>query len=145
MPAGGGDFFPSWLGFQKKNGSQNFFEKVCLPLFKTFRIMVRDLIVLDWIFMILHHCILFPSQPLPFYQKCQDIFQRILVNQIGVSTHAEMEFLKKDEEYQKRREKSLQQDKILKSMNPPKDIMDQVDLLTCSINDYSFSRRSMSS
>lgn len=40
-----------------------------------------------------------------------------------------------DEEYQKRREKSLQQDKILKSMNPPKDIMDQVDLLTCSIND----------
>ena len=51
------------------------------------------------------------------------------------TSDAEMEFLKKDEEYQKRREKSLQQDKILKSMNPPKDIMDQVDLLTCSIND----------
>ena len=50
------------------------------------------------------------------------------------TSDAEMEFLKKDEEYQ-RREKSLQQDKILKSMNPPKDIMDQVDLLTCSIND----------
>ena len=51
------------------------------------------------------------------------------------TSDAEMEFLEKDEEYQKRREKSLQQDKILKSMNPPKDIMDQVDLLTCSIND----------
>lgn len=51
------------------------------------------------------------------------------------TSDAEMEFLKKDEEYQKRREKSLQQDKILKSMNPPKDIMDQVYLLTCSIND----------
>ena len=51
------------------------------------------------------------------------------------TSDAEMEFLKKDEEYQKRREKSLQQDKILKSMNPPKDIMDQVALLTCSIND----------
>lgn len=51
------------------------------------------------------------------------------------TSDAEMEFLKKDEEYQKRREKSLQQDKILKSMNPPKDIMDQFDLLTCSIND----------
>lgn len=51
------------------------------------------------------------------------------------TSDAEMEFLKKDEEYQKRREKSLQQDKILKSMNPPKDIMDQVDLFTCSIND----------
>lgn len=51
------------------------------------------------------------------------------------TSDAEMEFLKKDEEYQKRREKSLQQDKILKSMNPPKDIMAQVDLLTCSIND----------
>ena len=50
------------------------------------------------------------------------------------TSDAEMEFLEKDEEYQKRREKSLQQDKILKSMNPPKDIMDQVDLLTCSIN-----------
>lgn len=50
--------------------------------------MVRDLIVLDRIFMIPHHCILFPSQSLPFYQKCQDIFQRILVDQIGVSAPA---------------------------------------------------------
>ena len=50
--------------------------------------MVWDLTVLDWIFMIPHHCILFPSQPLPFYQKCQDIFQRILVDQIGVSAPA---------------------------------------------------------
>lgn len=51
------------------------------------------------------------------------------------TSDAEMEFLQKDEEYQKRREKSLRQDKILKSMNPSKDVMDQVDRLTCSIND----------
>lgn len=52
------------------------------------------------------------------------------------TSDAEMDFLKEDEEYQKRRKESMRQEKILKTMNPPKDIMDQVDLLTCSINDY---------
>lgn len=51
------------------------------------------------------------------------------------TSDAEMEFLQEDEEYQKRRKKLLQQEKILKTMDPPKDIMDQVDLITCSIND----------
>lgn len=51
------------------------------------------------------------------------------------TSDAEMEFLKKDEEYQKRRKESMRQEEILKSMNPSEDIMDQVDLLTCSIND----------
>ena len=93
-PAGKGStcrrrgFFSQLVRVFKKSGSQDFFEKACLPSFKTFRIMVRDWIMLDWIFMVSHHCILFPSQPLPFYQKCQDIFQRILVNQISVSAPA---------------------------------------------------------
>lgn len=49
---------------------------------------------------------------------------------------AELEYLKTDEEYKKRRKTALQQEEILKAMNPPKDIMDQIDQLTCSINDY---------
>ena len=93
-PAGKGSacrrrgFFSQLVKVSKKKRQPGLFEKACLPSFKTFRIMVRDLTVLDWIFLIPHHYILFPSQPLPFYQKCQDIFQRILVDQIGVSAPA---------------------------------------------------------
>ena len=41
-----------------------------------------------------------------------------------------------DEEYQKRRKESLRQEGILKAMNLPEDIKNQIDLLTCSINDH---------
>lgn len=52
------------------------------------------------------------------------------------TSEAEMEFLKKDEEYQKRRKEARRQEKILKQMNPSRELMEQIDLLTCSINDY---------
>jgi hypothetical protein len=43
------------------------------------------------------------------------------------TSDAELEFLKTDEEYQNRRNVSLQQEEILKAMNLPKEIMEQVD------------------
>lgn len=49
---------------------------------------------------------------------------------------AELEYLKTDEEYKQRRKIALQQEQILKAMNPPKDVIDQIERLTCSINDY---------
>lgn len=49
---------------------------------------------------------------------------------------AELEYLKTDEEYKKRRKTALQQEQILKAMNLPKDIIGQIERLTCSINDY---------
>ena len=52
------------------------------------------------------------------------------------TSEAEMDFLKEDEEYQKRRKESLRQEGILKAMNLPEDIKNQIDLLTCSINDH---------
>lgn len=52
------------------------------------------------------------------------------------TSEAEMDFLKRDEEYQKRRKEALQQEEILRQMNPPRELMEQIDLLTCSINDY---------
>ena len=52
------------------------------------------------------------------------------------TSEAEMDFLKEDEEYQKRRKESLRQEGILKTMNLPEDIKNQIDLLTCSINDH---------
>ena len=36
----------------------------------------------------------------------------------------------------RRRKTALEQEAILKAMNLPKDVMNQIDLLTCSINDY---------
>ena len=52
------------------------------------------------------------------------------------TSEAEMDFLKEDEEYQKRRKESLRQEEILKAMNLSEDIKNQIDLLTCSINDH---------
>ena len=52
------------------------------------------------------------------------------------TSEAEMDFLKEDEEYQKRLKESLRQEGILKTMNLPEDIKNQIDLLTCSINDH---------
>lgn len=52
------------------------------------------------------------------------------------TSDAELESLKTDEEYKRRRKTALEQEAILKAMNLPKDVMNQIDLLTCSINDY---------
>lgn len=52
------------------------------------------------------------------------------------TSDAELEYLKTDEQYKQRRKAALEQEEILKAMNPPKEIMEQIDLLTCSINDY---------
>lgn len=52
------------------------------------------------------------------------------------TSDAEMEYLKTDEEYKRRRKAALEQEELLKALNPPKEIMDQVDQLTSSINDY---------
>lgn len=49
---------------------------------------------------------------------------------------AELEYLKTDEKYQKRRNVSLQQEEILKAMNLPKEIMDQVDKVISSNSDH---------
>ena len=52
------------------------------------------------------------------------------------TSDAEMEYLKTDEEYKQRRKAALEQEELLKALNLPKEIMDQVDQLTSSINDY---------
>lgn len=52
------------------------------------------------------------------------------------TSDAELEYLKTDAEYKQRRKNALQQEQILKEMNLSKDIRDQIDQLTCAINDY---------
>jgi hypothetical protein len=52
------------------------------------------------------------------------------------TSDAELEFLKTDEEYQNRRNVSLQQEEILKAMNLPKEIMEQVDKVISSNSDH---------
>lgn len=52
------------------------------------------------------------------------------------TSDAELEYLKTDEQYKQRRKVALEQEELLKALNPPKEIMDQVDQLTSSINDY---------
>lgn len=52
------------------------------------------------------------------------------------TSDAELEYLKTDEQYKQRRKVALEQEELLKALNPSKEIMDQVDLLTSSINDY---------
>ena len=49
---------------------------------------------------------------------------------------AELEYLKNDKEYQKRRTEAAKQQEIFKEMNPPEEIEEQVDKITSSINDY---------
>lgn len=49
---------------------------------------------------------------------------------------AELEFLQEDAEYKRRREVALEQEAILREMSPSKEILSQVDALTCSINNY---------
>lgn len=49
---------------------------------------------------------------------------------------AEMEYLKNDKEYQKRRTEAAKQQEIFKEMNPPKDMVEQVDKIASCINDY---------
>lgn len=52
------------------------------------------------------------------------------------TSDAELEYLKTDEQYKQRRKAALEQEELLKALNPSKEIMDQVDQLTSSINDY---------
>lgn len=52
------------------------------------------------------------------------------------TSDAELEYLKTDEQYKQRRKTALEQEELLKALNPSKEIMDQVDQLTSSINDY---------
>lgn len=52
------------------------------------------------------------------------------------TSDAELEYLKTDEQYKQRRKAALEQEEMLKALNPSKEIMDQVDLLTSAINDY---------
>lgn len=52
------------------------------------------------------------------------------------TSDSELEYLKTDEQYKQRRKTALEQEEILKAMNPSKELMDQIDLLTCAINDY---------
>lgn len=49
---------------------------------------------------------------------------------------AELEYLKDDKEYQKRRREAAKQQKIFKKMNPSEEMVEQVDKITSSINDY---------
>ena len=49
---------------------------------------------------------------------------------------AELEYLKNDKEYQKRRTEAAKQQENFKEMNPPEEIEEQVDKITSSINDY---------
>lgn len=49
---------------------------------------------------------------------------------------AELEYLKNDKEYQKRRTEAAKQQEIFKEMSPPEEIEEQVDKITSSINDY---------
>lgn len=49
---------------------------------------------------------------------------------------AELEYLKNDKEYRKRRAEAAKQQKIFKKMNPSEEMIEQVDKITSSINDY---------
>lgn len=49
---------------------------------------------------------------------------------------AELEYLKNDKEYQKRRREAAKQQRIFKKMNPSEEMVEQVDKITSSINDY---------
>ena len=85
---------------------------------------------------------------LDFLQEVQILYERsVRLNRLQHSYTNRMDtficnyitrhgFLKEDEEYQKRRKESLRQEGILKTMNLPEDIKNQIDLLTCSINDH---------
>lgn len=49
---------------------------------------------------------------------------------------AELEYLKTDKEYQQCRQEASRQEKIFLDMNPPKEIMEQVDNITSAIHNY---------
>lgn len=49
---------------------------------------------------------------------------------------AEMEYLKSDKEYQQRRKEASLQEHIFMEMDPPKEIVEQVDNITSAIHSY---------
>ena len=49
---------------------------------------------------------------------------------------AEMEYLKSDKEYQQRRKEASLQEHIFMEMDPPKEIVEQVDNITSAIHNY---------
>lgn len=49
---------------------------------------------------------------------------------------AEMEYLKSDKEYQQRRKEASRQEQIFIEMDPPEEIVEQVDNITSAIHNY---------